>query len=312
MVLLTPPPWTATPAFPASSALRAAVGLGARRPVGAGAVRLALVAATLVIFELQLTALPLRDPLRDPLSTYVHTPAGWLFPVGLFLLGLGMLGTAARLRRVPVPRARGSAAMVAAGALAAFVAAAFPADVEGLAQVTWRGETHRYASVGLLVLPLLAASALLRPLRTGAAGAARRLAVLVAGAGAAGVLFLAGFLPTLFPGTPALLRGLPAVSGLFQRLLVLLLVLVLAVLAGSHGDLAGGDEFAGRVPKRAQPLSLGHIGEFDGQRTGRVDLLAQHRPAVQVQVEPVEPGGVVDHGGLGAGALHRHLEPADR
>ena len=52
-----------------------------------------------MIVQLQVTAWPARNPMRDPLSTYVHAPGGWLFPVGLALLAVAMLGTAQAIGR---------------------------------------------------------------------------------------------------------------------------------------------------------------------------------------------------------------------
>ncbi len=193
-----------------------------------------LLAAVLAIVQMQVLAFPQRNPITDALSTYVHANGGWLFPVGLVLLAVGMIGAAGAVAAT-LSGTRAAVGLLRAGGAGGLAAAVFPADVANLT-VTWRGEVHRYSSMVLLVMPLLAALTLVRRIGSEDSQVARRLRRLSVAAILAGLLFLLGFLPQLLPHSSfADLSALSAVSGLSQRLLVLFLVVTLAVLVRFAG-----------------------------------------------------------------------------
>lgn len=186
----------------------------------------ALGAGVVVVAIAQVVSGPGYDAVRDPLSELFWTTQGWLFSVALALIGIGMFAAAAVLRSTG-PGGRMPAALLVTGGVGSAVAAVFPADPADAVVLTGIGELHRWSSLAMLVVPLLAALLVFLRLRRGGFVDPRvrvRLALLLASTSAAGLVFLGGFLPALIGSHPPALEGLAAVNGLMQRVLVLLML----------------------------------------------------------------------------------------
>lgn len=125
---------------------------------GAGLLLTGAVACTLTA---DVVAGPGFSPLARPLSELFWTAGGWLFPLALTLLAGGLLLVAGSVGVC----SRSAAAGFGAAAAAALVAALFPADGPGSGSLSGAGETHRWASLVLLVLPLGAGGLLTRRCR---------------------------------------------------------------------------------------------------------------------------------------------------
>lgn len=184
---------------------------------------LLLTAATACTLTADVLAEQGFSPLRRPLSELFWTTAGWLFPVALVLLAGGLLVTAVAVRALNPLAACGFGAAGVAGVLAAL----FPADGPASGSLSGAGEAHRWASVALLVLPLLAGAQLARR----CAAVRRDLRAWLCAAAALGAGFLIGFVPQLFGADGAVSWPPADVSGLLQRLLVLTVIAVALVAA---------------------------------------------------------------------------------
>ena len=278
-------------------------------------VQRALLGSVVVLLTQQVLALGERDPLVDPMSSYVHVSTGWLFPLGMLLMAAATGVTAWALTTRRSDRVAGYLLWTAA--FGALVAAIFPADDGTLptARISALGEVHRYGSIALLVLPLVAAVRLATRIREADLRVDARLRRFLYGSITCGLLFLIGFLPHLLgvsriPGVSLLTD----ISGASQRVMVLLLVAVVAVLAGwaLHDDSPRGDQLAVGKAVQPQQLARGDRGDLDGQNAGDVrDVLGGQWSTVDGQVDSVLPGsGDRDRRGV-AGPGQLHLQPAN-
>jgi hypothetical protein len=197
----------------------------------AGAVApLAFGSAIICVIAAQLSSTGAYNSLRDPLSGLAWTSQGWLFPLALALLAIGMLCAATSLHRIRPHVGLAPVLLLAAGGAAGGVAACFPADRAGASLVSAGGEIHRWASLALLVLPTVAAlrvSVILGRTSPGRQGAAHRhrLIALIVAIATTGLVFIGGFLPTLLHTDISLFTSLAQLNGMAQRVLVLLVVL---------------------------------------------------------------------------------------
>lgn len=98
----------------------------------AGAVTpLAFGSAIICVIAAQLSSTGAYSSLRDPLSGLAWTSQGWLFPLALALLAIGMLCAATSLHRIRPHVGLAPVLLLAAGGAAGGVAACFPADRAG-------------------------------------------------------------------------------------------------------------------------------------------------------------------------------------
>ncbi len=186
--------------------------------------------AIICVIAAQLSSTGAYSSLRDPLSGLAWTSQGWLFPLALALLAIGMLCAATSLHRIRPHVGLAPVLLLAAGGAAGGVAACFPADRAGVSLVSAGGEIHRWASLALLVLPTVAAlrvSVILGRTSPGRQGAAlrHRLIALIVATVVCGLVFLGGFLPALLHTDAPVFTWLARLNGLAQRALVLLVVL---------------------------------------------------------------------------------------
>lgn len=187
----------------------------------------ALACAMLAVLGAQVSAGGDYNSLRDPLSGLYWTREGWLFPAALLCLlaamccATGVLRISGKLGRLP-------GRLLMGGGAGAGVASAFPADRMDALAATTIGEVHRWASLAVLVLPLLAAltavKRLYRTTETADAAERRWLLGTVIAAGAAGLVFLGGFLPALMHTDNPVIDALAGVNGLSQRVLAVLMI----------------------------------------------------------------------------------------
>jgi hypothetical protein len=168
--------------------------------------------------------------LRDPLSGLAWTSQGWLFPLTLALLAIGMLCAATILHRIRQHVGLAPVILLAACGAGGGLAACFPADRAGATVVSAGGEIHRWASLALLVLPTVAAlrvSVMVGRTSPGRQGAAyrHRLIALIVATVMCGLVFLGGFLPTLLHTDAPVFSWLAQLNGLAQRVLAMLVML---------------------------------------------------------------------------------------
>ncbi|MDQ2846193.1 MAG: DUF998 domain-containing protein [Actinomycetota bacterium] len=230
----------------------------------------ALACAMLAVLAAHVSAGGDYSSLRDPLCALYWTHEGWLFPAALLCLLAAMccattvLRLSGRLGRLP------GRLLMGAGT-GAGVASAFPADRMDAVAATTIGEVHRWASMAVLVLPLLAALAAVKRLyrTTETADAAGRSWLLgtVVAAVAAGLEFLGGFLPTLMHTDNAVIDALAGVNGLSQRVLaVLMIVAVWQLVRIGRADLptAAGERTGGQADSVATDGQHGIAGSGAG------------------------------------------------
>jgi hypothetical protein len=180
--------------------------------------------AAALLCVLQVLVLDERNPLTRTLSSYEYTRWGWLFPVSLALLGIGIAVLAARLDA----RLRAARLLLAGAAGASFVTAAFPSG-DVLGREYWPGEVHRWGSIALMVLVLAGTLCLLaRGLSAAVRPPLLRLVML---GSVAGLLFLAG--QTMKPEMPQVVGLAPLAGGLTQRILVAVVAAVLLIIAAN-------------------------------------------------------------------------------
>lgn len=196
----------------------------------------ALVTTIVAVLGAQLGASTRYDSVRDPLSSLEWTAQGWLFPVALSILAIGMLCAATVLHASRARLGRLPAALSAAAGVGAGVTAVFPADEPDALMVSTVGEVHRWGSLAILVLPMLAALTVWRALRSERArsgvdhASRRRLVALMLATAVSGLVFLGGFLPALIHTDASIFTTLAGVNGLAQRLLAVLVVVTIWLL----------------------------------------------------------------------------------
>jgi len=193
-------------------------------------VPLAFGSAIICVIAAELRSTSAYSSLRDPLSGLAWTSQGWLFPMALAFLAIGMLCAATILHRIRQHVGLAPVMLLAAGGVGGGLAACFPADRAGATVVSAGGEIHRWASLALLVLPTLAAlrvSVMLARTSRGRQGAAHRhrLIALIVATVLCGLVFLGGFLPALLHTEAPVFTWLAQLNGLAQRVLAVLVML---------------------------------------------------------------------------------------
>lgn len=192
----------------------------------------ALGAGLLTVAVAQLLAGSSYDAVRDPLSELFWTSQGWLFSAALAFIAIGMFAAAMVLRSTG-PGGRMPAALLVTGGVGSAVAAVFPADPADALVLTGVGELHRWSSLAMLVLPMLAGLGALLQVRRQHGPEPRvrgRLTLLLTSATVSGLIFLGGFLPALTGAHHPVLDGLADVNGLMQRVLAVLMLAIVAQL----------------------------------------------------------------------------------
>lgn len=198
--------------------------------------------SAVLLLALHIFAPARLDPLSAPLSDYALAEGvGWMFGAGVAAIAIAGLGATIALARaglLATPLARSAMWLTVASAA---VTAAFPTDEE--LPLSMSGEIHRYGAitlfscvpvVGMLIGRRLSAAADLRPYRT-------RLLATAAIAAALLVLFLLSHLAVM----PESLQDL---RGLFQRLLVVVELAVLALICVLGATGRRVDPAARRIP----------------------------------------------------------------
>ncbi|WP_029135740.1 DUF998 domain-containing protein [Nakamurella lactea] len=255
---------------------------------GSGVLPVALSVAVLALLAAQLLSGPSYDSTKDPLSGLEWTSQGWLFPVALMALAVGLCCAAGVVGAV---RRWGSlpAVLLGLAGVGGAAAALYPSDPPDALVMTGVGEVHRWASTAVLVLPLVATLRVVASLRAQAsldptvAIIRRRLVRLLTLTAAAGLIFLGGFLPAILHSDPAVLAGLTAVNGLSQRLLAILMVVCvwqLGRLARNRSvQRLGVERQAAQRDRGSDPTRRAGIGRPQQTRTDdREPVLAgQHR-----------------------------------
>jgi len=193
----------------------------------------ALVTTIAAVLGAQLGASTRYDSVRDPLSSLEWTAQGWLFPVALSILAIGMFCAATVLHASRTSLGGLPAALSAAAGVGAGMAAVFPADEPDALMVSTIGEVHRWGSLAILVLPMMAALVVFRvpctepTMSESDRAGRRRLGVLIVATGVSGLVFLGGFLPALIHTDASIFRTLAGVNGLSQRFLAVLVVVTI-------------------------------------------------------------------------------------
>lgn len=213
----------------AAGALGAVGPGGSAGAIGAAVMPMALSVAVLALVVAQLLAGGTYSATRDPLSGLEWTSQGWLFPVALMVLAVGLFAAAARAGAVR-RWGSGAAALFAVAGVGAVAAALYPSDPPDALVMTGVGEVHRWASTAVLLLPLVATLRVVVMLRAAAsldpavAVVRRRLVRLLVATAVAGAVFLGGFLPVVLHSESAVFSDLAAVNGFSQRVLAVLMV----------------------------------------------------------------------------------------
>lgn len=221
----------------------------------------ALVTTIAAALGAQLGASTRYDSVRDPLSSLEWTAQGWLFPVALSILAIGMFCAATVLHAVRTRLGRLPAVLSAAAGVGAALTAVFPADEPDALMVSTIGEVHRWGSLAILVLPMMAALVVFRVLRTEPTmsesdrAGRRRLVALIVATGVSGLVFLGGFLPALIHTDASIFRTLAGVNGLSQRFLAVLVVVTIWQLV----DIANSGRPALLRPRQAGDTDPGAV-----------------------------------------------------